>query len=214
MPRTASTAVAEKAMLGPWPLGDCRPSSWMISAVCRCAVGANDRISPLRWGWCDAGPDSAPPADDPVFPSITIGGQAISGADLLAVQLGERVDEVVEQGGLRMLPAVPGRVAGAITQTEVRREVHDGGRQRLELVDLLAGLAVRQRHEQDIDRLQRFSRLELQLGPPPQVRVNGVHELSPQALGCDLRHFDLRMGKEETKQLSAGVTGPPDDRGF
>src|SRR5258708_36075216 len=73
MPRTASTAVAEKAMLGPWPLGDWRPSSWLISAVCRCEVGAKERISPLRWGWWDAGPDSAPPADDPVLPSTTIG---------------------------------------------------------------------------------------------------------------------------------------------
>src|SRR6266550_6086723 len=141
-------------------------------------------------------------------------GQAIGAPDLLAVELGKCVDEVAEQRRLRMLPAVPGWVTGAIAQPEVRREVDDRGRERLQLVDFLAGLAMGQRNEEDVDRLQRGPRLELQLGPPAEMRVHGVHELSAQPLGCHLRHLDLGVGKEEAKQLSAGISGAADDRGL
>ena len=99
-------------------------------------------------------------------------------------------------------------------QTTRGYKVDDGWRDRLQLADFLARLAVGQRDEQDVDRLQRCAWLELELGPPPQVRVHGVHELSAEALGCHLCHFDLGVGKEETKQLSAGVPGPADDRGL
>ncbi len=44
--------------------------------------------------------------------------------------------------------------------------------------------------------------------------MHGVHELSAETLGCNLGHLDLRMGQEETKQLSAGVSGTADDRGL
>ena len=54
--------------------------------------------------------------------------EAIGAADLLAVQLGQCVDEVVEQRRLRVLPAVPGRVPGPVAEAEVRREVDDRGR--------------------------------------------------------------------------------------
>src|SRR5947207_2857056 len=71
-----------------------------------------------------------------------------------------------------------------------------------------------QRHEEDVDRLQGGPRLELQLGPSPQMRVHGVDELPAQALRRHLRHLDLGVGKEETKQLSAGISGAADDRGL
>src|SRR5256885_6596929 len=66
------------------------------------------------------------------------GGQAIGAPDLLAVELGKCVDEVAEQRRLRVLPAVPGWVTGAIAEAEVRREIDDRGGECLELVDFLA----------------------------------------------------------------------------
>src|SRR2546428_13539716 len=73
---------------------------------------------------------------------------------------------------------------------------------------------MRQRNEEDVDRLQRSPRLELQLRPPAEVRMHGVDEFSAQPLGCHLRHLDLWVRQEESKQLSAGVTGPADDCGL
>src|ERR1700687_2030304 len=113
-----------------------------------------------------------------------------------------------------MLPAVPGWIPGPVAQPEVRGQVDDRGRRGLELVDLLAGLAMGKRDKEDVSRLQRCPRLELQLGPPPQVRVHGVHELSAEALRRHLGHLNLRVGKEETEQLAAGVSGAADDRGL
>ncbi len=101
----------------------------------------------------DTGAGERIEAEDGRGRETSAGGQAIGGPDLLAVELGKRVDEVVEQSGLRVLPAVPGRVTGFVTKAEVGREVDDGWRQRLQLVDFLARLAVGQRQEEDIDRL-------------------------------------------------------------
>jgi hypothetical protein len=56
--------------------------------------------------------------------------------------------------------------------------------------------------------------LELQLGPPSQVRVHGVDELAAETLGRHLGHLDLGVRKQETEQLAAGVPGATDDRGF
>ncbi len=70
MPRTASIEVAEKAIGGTVPLA---VNSWMISALWRWPVGLNERITPLRSGWCEAAPVSPPTPDEPVLASTTVG---------------------------------------------------------------------------------------------------------------------------------------------
>src|SRR5919108_308568 len=44
------------------------------------------------------------------------------------------------------------------------------------------------------------------------MRRNAVHELPPQPLRGDLRHFDLRVREQQAEQLPAGIPGSADDR--
>ena len=76
--------------------------------------------------------------------------------------------------------------------------------------NLAAGLAVRQREEEDVNRLERCPALELQVGATPQVRVHAVHELSTEALGRDLGHLDFRVREQQAEQLATGISGAAD----
>ncbi len=98
------------------------------------------------------------------------------------MEFGKGVDEIIEQLRTGVLPAVPDRVLAAIAQAEVGRQVDDRGCQRLQAIDLAAGLAVRQGQEEDVNRLERSARLEFQVGAASQMRVHAVNELPAQPL--------------------------------
>ena len=128
------------------------------------------------------------------------------------MQLRQGVDEVAEQGWLGMFPPVPRRVLARVAEPEVGREIDDGRGERLQLVDLAAGLAVRERKKEHVNRLEGGARLELQLGAAAQMRVHAVHELPTQTLGAHLGHLDLGVRQQQAEQLTAGVASTTDDR--
>src|SRR2546430_17542647 len=80
--------------------------------------------------------------------------EAIGRADFVTVQLRQGVDEVAEQGWLGMFPPVPRRVLARVMQPEIGGEIDDRRSQRLQLVDLAAGLAVREREKEYVNRLE------------------------------------------------------------
>ena len=126
----------------------------MISAEWRCPVGLNERITPLslrvmrsqtrraaragRTGFrFDDGRHSRSttpawksgyrPRIDVVAmqPALEIRSAV---ADLLAVQLGDAIDELAEQIRAVVLVVVPGRIAGGIVEPEVGAEIDDDRR--------------------------------------------------------------------------------------
>ena len=81
-----------------------------------------------------------------------------------------------------------------------------------ELIDAAHRAAVRQAEEQQVALLDRFRAHELELRALPQIRVREVDELAIEPLARDLLHLEMRMGKREAQQFTAGVAGRADDR--
>ena len=77
-------------------------------------------------------------------------GASTSARELVAMQLGQAVDGLIEEVGARMLEAVPARVVGRITEPEVGSEVDDRGPAGDEVRDDPGGRAVGQGQEHRI----------------------------------------------------------------
>ena len=133
--------------------------------------------------------------------------------ELLPVQLRHPVDELSEQVGTRMLPAVPAHVPVRVAQPEVRAQVDDSRRERAKLVDAGHRLSVGQAEEQHVAGLELGGGGELEPRRPAEVRMRVVHELPGQPFRGDLAHLDARMEQEEAQQLATGVSGRAGDRG-
>jgi hypothetical protein len=65
--------------------------------------------------------------------------------------------------------------------------------------------------KEHIDSVQRVGSYELQSRPTPEVGVREVQELTVQPLAGDLPHVEPRMTKQQTEELTSGVTGATDD---
>ena len=162
-----------------WNLGSSGSSfsSWIISAMWRWPNGEYVRTTLARSGWCEPGLPLVAALGRTNLdldhrlahqtalverPQRQIGHRRVAAhaADvlrarhLLAVQLRQTVDETFEPFGMRVRVPVPAVVVRRVAQAEVAGQIDDALGHPRELVDALPRLAVRQRQEEQVARLQ------------------------------------------------------------
>ncbi len=134
--------------------------------------------------------------------------------EVVPVQLGEPVDEAVQELGGRVGLAVPGGVEGWIGQAEVGGQVHHGPDVGDEVGHQMLGLAVGQRQEDQIQTVQlpHLGRCvhERGIGGRQGGGVVG-HGLAAVPSGRGHHHLQFGVTGTETEEFDPGVTGGSDD---
>ncbi len=132
-------------------------------------------------------------------------------AQLVAVQLGQAIDEFLQPGGGSVRCAVPVLVVLRVVQTEVCRKVDDQRCGAGEPVDILLRLSVRQGQEEHVDRLERRRVAELEHRALAQVGMDLVEVFPEMAARGRLDQLNLRVGEQQAQQFPSRVAGGADD---
>ena len=127
-------------------------------------------------------------------------------AQLLAVQLGQPVDEALEPFRGRVLAAVPARVLACRAQAKISGKVDQPRSQAGVVLDLVLGLPMRQGQEEHVAGFEKVGVAELHPGLLAQVGVHLVNVLSQVLAGSSLGKFNLGMGVQQAQQLASGIT--------
>jgi hypothetical protein len=130
------------------------------------------------------------------------------------VELGEPVDEPVEEFGRGVGLAVPGRVQLGIVEAEVRGQVDDGAHPSDELGHQVLALAVGQSQKDEVEPVEHVGirrRIgQSRVGGGQGRRVGGDH--SPGVAPCRGHgHVECGMVGAQAEQLDAGIARRPDD---
>ena len=128
---------------------------------------------------------------------------------LLAMELRQTVDRVLEEVGARMLEAVPARVVGRVAQSEVGALVDDRRARGDEVGDELRRGAVREGEEDRVRGRQLGVDVEIERRRDGRGRRAIGSWSRPRPDEPD--QLDVRVPRQQPNQLAADVAGRPDD---
>ena len=159
-------------------------------------------------------------ADEREQRQVGCGGVAADAAGVprisysVAVRFRQAIRKAAQPFGRGVWFAVIPLIGARICQPEIGGEVYDALGQPGEVSDAALRLAVGQRQEEHVARLELAEGGEADgLGHPggAEVGMDAVREVAGLGFGGDLGDLDVRVMQQQAEQLAPAVTGTADD---